>query len=327
MINVLIVSDCATTAFLDYIRALHPGCRVRCIVTARLNDWHEIRGDAFISAVAATDILICLPNTLTRLKGYLPEASATVDALVEKGVSTHNPDILLQLDGITSHQGMQVIEIPRFRYLGPRVDCFWMPKLTSPLGRGALHSKIAVSAWMLKKNASDTLKLFNAQHFENTGYFEQYEQERVKLFDTYADSGIDISGVHADWMRQGDFQYSPNHPKAEVLVDIMHIAANASGHFPVISEGEYANYRQNVPDYMADGLIWPVYPELADYWGLSSYQQRWRTGKRDGGEYFELEDMIKRTFASLDSFQDSEEKVRKYLGAEDVWHWFGEEAC
>jgi len=328
MTNVLLVSDCAIQAFTDYIQVLHPDFKVRSIAISKLDDWHETRSQSFVDAVAETDILISLPDVWQRLEGWVPEAHlpSSVDLIKKRELFSTFPDLILNLEGVASEAGMHVIEIPRFRHLGPRVDCFWMPQRTSPLGRGAIHSKIAVSAFALGKTVEDALKLFNGQHYESIGYFEQFEEEREQLFRTYADGGIDITNAYAEWSREGDFQYTPNHPDVRVLTDLIHIATSQSGCFEPVSEETYRSFREHTPNYLENGLVWPVYPELAEYWGLKTWQKDWRTGKRDGLETFGLEEMIARTFDSLNSYPDIMDRIRQYLGAEDVWHWFAEQA-
>jgi len=113
--------------------------------------------------------------------------------------------------------------------------------------------------------------------------------------------------------------YTVNHPDTRVFFDIA--AASVEKHFPdQLSDSVRDQARESTENYMEDGLIWPVYPELAKSFGLPETEYVWRTSQiRKEPEYLDLEQFVDcsyKQFSKVGSIPDA--GITKIGGMEEL---------
>ena len=136
-----------------------------------------------------------------------------------------------------------------------------------------ISSAITVWAWQRGLLPQDVPALFNKNVFGALGYFDRWATSVEHLRRSFAVAGW----AHAfdrfflNIQRTGNFMHTFNHPKVHVLTGIAKMLAAHLG------AGEEVFARQlDVQDILAD-VTWPLYPDVADAYGLpgGSYQWRW----------------------------------------------------
>ena len=130
--------------------------------------------------------------------------------------------------------------------------------LKSPLGD--YHSLIAYAAFRVGLDLKRTLALYREEIYAALGYLDRWDHARDRLLGTFRDHGFDISQPFIAWTRGEPFMHSPNHPRIHCLRDVAcGILARA---------GLEASYLASLPhDNLANGPIYPVYPEIGSRLG------------------------------------------------------------
>lgn len=187
----LIVSNCATSAYTETLRQLHPQWDVRGVNINLARKWFESsEKPEFIAFHDSADFLISIA----------PEIRKT-DA--------------------------KVIKIPGFFFRGLHPDSFHLNGTPSVLDPGGnLQSRIAAVAYLLGKSAEETASYFNEAVFKRAGYLDVYQSEKMLTLKVFADNDIRIDDLFETWERSGNFLHQYNHPKVRVLVDIFLRAIN-----------------------------------------------------------------------------------------------------
>ncbi|MCI4661103.1 MAG: WcbI family polysaccharide biosynthesis putative acetyltransferase [Neomegalonema sp.] len=105
--------------------------------------------------------------------------------------------------------------------------------------------------------------LYSCERFqEAAGFFDLWASERAALISRAEHYGYDLRGHFARWVRHEPFMWSPNHPRIEVLADVVRMALEKIGLNP--SRGPV-----RLPDNLARAATLPVYPPLAKRYGVS----------------------------------------------------------
>ena len=217
------------------------------------------------------------------------------------------------------------VPVPGFVYAGTRPDCVWMPGVASPLGGGILQSRIAVSAYCAGKSIDETEALFNAAHFERTGYFRSHEKARGTIMDAWAGIDIDFTHLFQTWFEEGDFMYTPNHPSGSVLYDILRATLQSRDLLRGISKQDLDDMRSKLDDPLSRGPLWPVYPELAEQLNVRSPITNWRGSIALGAaQDFDLREMLIRSFAVFDTVHDIYNRAEAALGGKNLQVYSGD---
>jgi hypothetical protein len=128
---------------------------------------------------------------------------------------------------------------------------------------GPYHSAIAFFAYRSGLSVEAALRLFKHQVFDALGYFDVWDAAAEQLLKNGRALSIDLSADLLRWTNRGCFMYSINHPKPRVLFDVArHLMAKADVPTAPI---DFDNY---VVDDLARGFIYPVYPEIAEFYGI-----------------------------------------------------------
>ncbi len=127
---------------------------------------------------------------------------------------------------------------------------------------GPYHSAIALFAYLRGMSVDQTVALFGAPLFEALGYFDVWEDSAKEFLELAKASGLDLSAELVRWSRSGPFMYSMNHPKAHVLFDVARALLTKAG-VPTapVEFGDFA------VDDIVRGVVFPVYPEIAERYG------------------------------------------------------------
>jgi GSCFA family/Polysaccharide biosynthesis enzyme WcbI len=125
------------------------------------------------------------------------------------------------------------------------------------------HSAIAVFGYITGISASQIVGFYNPHVFSTLGYFDMYSSAREDLINEGSSVGMPLGALLNKWTNQGCFMHTFNHPHLRVLADITRDLLLRAG-VPAVN--------QNVADYLEDPLkgmpIWPVYPAIAERFGL-----------------------------------------------------------
>ncbi|QGM47025.1 WcbI family polysaccharide biosynthesis putative acetyltransferase [Methylocystis heyeri] len=125
------------------------------------------------------------------------------------------------------------------------------------------HSALAVFAYRVGLSAKQANALFNRNVFEAVGYFDVWNSAAQEFLDNARRYGLDLSQELMSWARRGVFMYSIVHPKPYVLADIAR---------QLFAKKGLAVRNENFDDYAIDDLaraeIFPVYPEIAENFGV-----------------------------------------------------------
>lgn len=147
--------------------------------------------------------------------------------------------------------------IPTVLFTGFHPDTFLIQGHKSAAGN--YHSSIVAAAYLLQLSARRAAALFNAFVYSKLGYFQVYGNAKAFFLQEAKKFGYDLASELGDWERQGIFMHSINHPNMMVLACLAHKMV-------VQHQLGSASIPIAVPDhdYMAaGGIIYPVYPEIA----------------------------------------------------------------
>ncbi|NDW01339.1 WcbI family polysaccharide biosynthesis putative acetyltransferase [Salipiger sp. PrR002] len=228
MSKVLVVSNCATQGLVAGLQLLCPELVVTGyeIGAARAAP-QKLRQDA-----AQSDILVLLP-------GVAPLLGAE---LVSKKT---------------------IVTVPTFFFSGYHPDTVYIENAAGQQLKseyGAYHSMICFAAHRAGLSISETLRLYRGKVYQDLGYFEEWDQQKSLLLDSFRSHHIELSDLFLSWVRGGCFMYTINHPKARCIFDLSRHVARRIGATPLAFD---------VPprDTLVVGSIFPCYPEIAEACG------------------------------------------------------------
>ena len=125
------------------------------------------------------------------------------------------------------------------------------------------HSALAAFSFRVGLSLEEANALFNRDVFEAVGYFDVWNAAAREFLDNAKRYDLDLSSDLMNWSRRGVFMYSIVHPKSYVLADIARRLFVKTG---------LAIRNDNFDDYAIDDLsraeIFPVYPEIAELFGV-----------------------------------------------------------
>jgi hypothetical protein len=131
--------------------------------------------------------------------------------------------------------------------------------VTGPLG--GFQSFIARAAFLCGLSEQQTLALYREEIYERLGYFSCWVQAREDLINRYAVRGFEIRREVLIWSRGGPFMHTPTHPRIECLRGLAEVIIRRAG--------LELNDTNIVPhDNLANGPVFPVYPEIGSFLGV-----------------------------------------------------------
>jgi hypothetical protein len=267
----LVVSNCATSAYVGGLKNLFPDWEVRGVLQSLAEEWATptCPNLSFVEYARNCDLHIGLPSAGTRYSQLLPERA-------------------------------QFVAIPHFSFRGLQPDCFHLTGFSSVLRAGNLYSRIVVASFKAGLTPALTCRLFNAKTYETFDLINCYEVEKQNLIAHFGQYRIDLSDSLERWIARGNFLYSYNHPRVDVLIEILRRALVASGFIP-ISELE-CNADMGIADELSESIVWPIYPEIAKLHGLDG-SLTWRLGRSGGYQTLSLDQFVEASFDALAAMQ------------------------
>ncbi len=135
------------------------------------------------------------------------------------------------------------------------------------------HSAICI--WSYKNNleVSDTTALFTSEVYYELGYFSMWASSVDGLSQLFKNCNLDVGLFLPFMIRQGVFMYSINHPKVNALIRLAKIIA-----MQVDANESFLEKDINISDGLTD-VVWPVYPEIADFYALPCGSYDWKFSK------------------------------------------------
>lgn len=125
------------------------------------------------------------------------------------------------------------------------------------------NSALIVHGYVRGKTNEQIVASFNKTTFRKLGYLNRWDSSKKMLVEQGKKIGFDLDSYIEKWRRSGCFMFSFNHPPIDVLSDIAIVLAKRMG----IEIKNFNSYRY-LDDPLKGTPIWPVYPEIAEEYGL-----------------------------------------------------------
>lgn len=165
------------------------------------------------------------------------------------------------------HMQHKVVLYPDIHFQGYHPDLVYVSMgstgalFTGPCGH--YHSSIALLAWKAGLSAAETLELYRRDIFRRLGFFEFWKSSCAELRAESQAAGLSLDTLLDGWIERGCFMHSVNHPRLCVTADIVKQLLGRLGIETL--PGDRIRY---VRDYLADSVVWPVYPEIGESLGI-----------------------------------------------------------
>lgn len=183
------------------------------------------------------------------------------DLVLLQRLEDRRPELIPLLDDLQARH--DVLRYPVLAFRGFHPDCGHLNRDGRRIGgaMGPYHSLIACAAWLEGLPPYRAAGLFNAFTYSALGYFDLFAAARARLLEEAAATGYDLSPLFADG--RPAFMHTVNHPTAVALHLVAAQALELAG-LDRLSEAPVP------PDALAEGPIWPIYPEVAARLALSA---------------------------------------------------------
>ncbi len=133
--------------------------------------------------------------------------------------------------------------------------------ISGPMGHS--HSAVTLFAYLAGFTQAQALRLYDEAVFERLGYYEFWDEAVASLRRLGSEAGYDLDGHLTRWARRGCFMHSTNHPKLYVMSDIARGLLGKAG-----IAFEECDLDAFLPDDLGGMGSWPVYPEIAQHYGV-----------------------------------------------------------
>ena len=135
------------------------------------------------------------------------------------------------------------------------------------------HSRICLTAFLLGASVEKTVAMFHAGTYGALGYLSDWDRDRESFIAGYGAYGLDVRDLFLEWARKGMVPHSVNHPTIAMLCDLARVMARKAG-LPLLDHALLPH------DNLANGPIFPVYPEIAMELGLAKGSYRFKEVNR-----------------------------------------------
>jgi hypothetical protein len=129
----------------------------------------------------------------------------------------------------------------------------------------SIHYNSAIVAWCYKHGieAKRVVRLFSPEVYDALGYFDRWRTSVDELRRRFESVNMDFASFFLSAKRETPFMHSVNHPTSRCLTILARLAARALG-----ADERTTSRAPRVPDGLADAA-WPVYPEIAETYGIA----------------------------------------------------------
>lgn len=208
---------------------------------------------------------------------------------------------------------------PDMVYAGQASDLASLKLAPSPMGQ--YHSAIALCAHRLGLDANRTRALFREDVFARLGYLDHWEPAVRELVGSAAGTGFGLERELILWARRGAFMHLMNHPKAFVVGDIARRLLAESGLSP-----EPVAIEDYLGDELAQDVIWPIYPPIAEHFGLTgSYLFKMKPRGDGFPRLYDLAGFIAASFSLYNAMPAADlacQRVEAWLAAPEIVELF-----
>jgi hypothetical protein len=186
-------------------------------------------------------------------------------------------------------------------------------RIGGPLG--PYHSALAFFAYRAGLPVDAALRLFTREIFEAVGYFDVWNEASDAFVKEGEKFSLDFREDLLRWTRRGLFMYSSIHPKPFVFLDVARRLMEKAG-IPVTP----INYDGYAVDDLVRGVVYPVYPEIAEFYGFSGsyiFKGAHFSLTHNVGEFWNLRQFITDCYGFYAKYQPNQltnERVEKWLG-------------
>ena len=175
----------------------------------------------------------------------------------------------------------KIIQIPEIFFDAFHPDMTYVQLVNGDLLESALghyHSKISLWAYLNNVDLSDTLNLFSSRSYDSLGYFQKHANAIQGLRNSILAAGLDVT-LFDEIINHGDsFMHTFNHPKLKVLSALAQSVCLQLERTPAITHSEIPLVVRDV--LFESGPIYPIYPEIADFFGIhGTYSSRRQDGR------------------------------------------------
>jgi hypothetical protein len=168
--------------------------------------------------------------------------------------------VIAQLSRLTSVPGLKskVKIIPSIYFQGYHPDAIMLTAngrmINGPIG--GYQSCIVYASFIAGCSKEQTFDFFNSSFYEQVGYFEEWQNAKAALFEQFRSLGYSAEAHFYRWCVEGAFMHTVNHPKIRVLSSL---AFDMLQKIDCLVENE----PEEIGDNLANGTVFPVYPEIA----------------------------------------------------------------
>ena len=166
--------------------------------------------------------------------------------------------------------------------------------LTGPLHD--YHSSIAFAAFLCGCGPQEAAKFYKTEVYRRCGYFNSWTGAKTALISDFASLGYDLTDHIVRWSLDGPFMHSVNHPRINVIYDLARMFVESmelKAHPPYLLPA----------DNLANGPLFPVYPELGEAMGVEGSYLFKPLGLY---RYLSLEEFLSGCFESYARFSNSD---------------------
>ena len=125
------------------------------------------------------------------------------------------------------------------------------------------QSSVTLLAWKAGLRSSDALRLFRRDVFRRLGFFDLWKNGCDALRAEGQRVGLPMDAMLDQWISRGCFMHTINHPKLYVMGDVITQLLRREGIATLPG-----NPIQYVRDFLADSVVWPVYPDIGEALGI-----------------------------------------------------------
>ena len=127
---------------------------------------------------------------------------------------------------------------------------------------GDYNSRIALISYLQGVSIDETTKRFNDATYQRLGYYDQFQASHDELLRRDEANDVRFAADFFAVAKRSLPLYTVNHPTATALASLAEMIAQAAGQDRPAIDPDF------VRNPLAEGSIWPVYPEIASALGL-----------------------------------------------------------
>lgn len=182
--------------------------------------------------------------------------SSEFDIIIGPSSIVNNLEFIKLLDGTIT----ETLIMEPFLFDSYHPDICYVKDTGGNLVRTKMHdynSIIILCGFLLGLSTEEVSELFSEKFFHCFGYYNLWNQD-IKRLQAKNTLKLNWAYLLRDESRRGCFMFTFNHPNSSILFEISK---------QILKELniKYHELQSNIiPSYLANGPVWPVYPEVAE---------------------------------------------------------------